>query len=296
MLVDSTYVPGATRIDNPGARARRAAWAEYPSTRPDVPLQFGGRSWGIKVAEDPFDPGPNVFTDSTDAVCVDGNGLHLRTTDVAGQWRSAEVYLTRPLGYGRYTIQVASRLDDLDTNTVAGLFLYASPDRELDFEFSGGALIAPPDNPQFVVQPYSAAGHLDRYAVGADRARPRSVSTGTPTASSSPRGAAGRRSRSRPRSFATGRTPERASRRPQATSASGSICGNCTGARPRTAAATSSTSTASRSRPPARDSDSRPWCSRVPHGRTRRTERRRSRISRGSHDPGVLKTPRIRLN
>jgi hypothetical protein len=98
-------------------------------------------------------------------VSVGADGLRLKIARIAGKWQSAEVYLLDSLGYGTYTVQVSSRLDQLDPNTVAApLFTYSVPGQELDVEYSGsGGLIPSPNNAQFVVQPYTVPGNLARH-------------------------------------------------------------------------------------------------------------------------------------
>jgi hypothetical protein len=57
LLVDpATYQPAATKITNPALDAGVLAWTQFPLTGP-ASLEFSGRTWGIKVAADPFDPG-----------------------------------------------------------------------------------------------------------------------------------------------------------------------------------------------------------------------------------------------
>jgi hypothetical protein len=114
---------------------------------------------------DQFDPGPNFWSNDTSVVNVAADGLHLNIAQINGTWQSGEVYLTESLGYGTYTVKVASRLDQLGGNTVAApLFIYAAPGQELDNEYSGvGGLIPTPNNAQFVVQPYTVSGNIVRY-------------------------------------------------------------------------------------------------------------------------------------
>ena len=165
LLVDpATYVPAATKITNPALDAGVLAWAQYPSTGP-TSLQFSGHTWGIKVSGDPFDPGPNYWSNDPSVVSVAADGLHLRIVKIDGKWQCAEVYLLESLGYGIYTVQVSSRVDQLGRNTVAApLFTYAAINQELDFEYGGaGGLIPGPYNAQFVVQPYTVPGNLARY-------------------------------------------------------------------------------------------------------------------------------------
>lgn len=169
LLVDETYNPGATRTEHPKNDPGVLAWAEYPSLRNDLPLQFSDRTWDIKVAEARFGPGPNFFSDHPDNVFVDQTGrLHLKIVYRDGKWYCSEVLLPQSLGYGTYTVQLDSRLDGLDGNVVvAPEFTYESGTRELDFEAAGDALIPGPEDGQFVVQPYTRAGNLKRFTLPA---------------------------------------------------------------------------------------------------------------------------------
>jgi hypothetical protein len=160
LLADSTYAPRETSSYHPAFERGVLAWTQVPPARPDLPIAFSGRRWGIKVAEDPVGPGPNVFSDSPQNVWVDTRGrLHLRITAQRGRWTSSEVYLLKSLGYGEYTIQLASRVDSLDPQAVFGFFTYESPTRESDVEFSRSALTAPGRNAQYVIQPWQQPGH-----------------------------------------------------------------------------------------------------------------------------------------
>ena len=158
LLVDpATYTPAPTEITNPALDPGVIAWTEYPPS--NVYLDFGGYTWNIKTTGntqgDQFDPGPNFWSSDPSVVNVAPDGLHLKINQINGEWKCAEVSLTKSLGYGTYTVQVNSRLDQLDKNTVAApLFIYAGTNQELDNEYSGpGGLIPSPQNAQFVVQP-----------------------------------------------------------------------------------------------------------------------------------------------
>ena len=168
LLVDPTnYTPAATEITNPALDPNVIAWTVYPSG--PVSVTFSGRTWGIKatgnVSGDQFDPGPNFWSNDPSVVNVASDGLHLKITQINGMWQCGEVYLLQSLGYGTYTVQVSSHLDQLDQNTVAApLFIYAATGQELDNEYSGaGGLIPNPNNAQFVVQPYTVQGNIVRY-------------------------------------------------------------------------------------------------------------------------------------
>lgn len=168
LLVDpNAYTPAATEITNPALDANVTAFAVYPVG--PVSVSFSGRTWGIKTTgsqpSDQFDPGPNFWSNDASVVHVASDGLHLKIAEINGSWQCGEVYLTQSLGYGTYTVQVSSRLDQLDQNTVAApLFIYAAPGQELDNEYSGiGGLVPSPNNAQFVVQPYTIQGNIMYY-------------------------------------------------------------------------------------------------------------------------------------
>jgi hypothetical protein len=168
LLVDPTnYTPAPTEITNPALDPGVIAWTEYPPSK--VSLDFGGYTWNIKTTGDAqgdqFDPGPNFWSSDPSVVNVAADGLHLKINQIGGEWKCAELSLTKSLGYGTYTVQVNSRLDRLDKNTVAApLFIYEGPNQELDNEYSGvGGLIPSPLNAQFVVQPYTVSGNIIRY-------------------------------------------------------------------------------------------------------------------------------------
>ena len=168
LLVDpANYAPPATEITNPALDPNVLAWTNYPAA--PISVSFSGYTWGIKVTGnapgDQFDPGPNFWSSDPSVVSVAADGLHLNITAINGHWQSGEVYLTQALGYGTYTVQIDSRLDQLDQHTVAApLFLYAAPGQELDNEYSGmGGLIPAPNNAQLVVQPYTVPGNMVRY-------------------------------------------------------------------------------------------------------------------------------------
>ena len=163
----ASYTPLPTETSNPALDPAVIAWTAYPSGPASV--QFSGYTWGIKTTgnapTDQYDPGPNFWSNDPTVVYVDSDGLHLKITEIDSEWQCAEVYLLQSLGYGVYTVQIASHLDQLDQNTVAApLFIYAATNQELDNEYSGlNGLIPLPDDAQFVVQPYTVPGNIVRY-------------------------------------------------------------------------------------------------------------------------------------
>lgn len=165
VLVDSTYVPGSVRYTHPGLEQGVLAFAQYPPVRPDLPIEFSGYTWGVKQSADRFDPGQNYWSASVDNIWVDVDGLHLRIVNDGGKWTCPEVYLLQSHGYGTYTFELGSRVDNLDPRAVLGCFTYETTSRELDIEFSRA--LASPNNSQFVVQPYSHSGNIYRYEMPA---------------------------------------------------------------------------------------------------------------------------------
>jgi hypothetical protein len=110
-------------------------------------------------------PGPNYFA-AANSFVDSGGRLHLRISQSGARWQCAEVYAADHLGYGTYTWVIGSRIDTLDANAVLGLFTWsdnaAYNHRELDFEASRWGRASDPTSGQYVVQPWSNTGNLQR--------------------------------------------------------------------------------------------------------------------------------------
>jgi hypothetical protein len=131
-------------------------------------IWFSGYQWTVKDLF--WGPGPNFFSDSTENVWVDEQGrLHLRITQQAGKWYTAEVVSSDAFEYGTYIFTVESRVDDLNENVVLGLFTW-DPDacethyNEIDLEV--WRELGDGSNFQFVVAPFQTCGRL-RFALPA---------------------------------------------------------------------------------------------------------------------------------
>ncbi len=148
-------------------------WNDFPSGRT---ISFSGRNWRVKGTGF-YGPGPNLFDHSTSAVWVDTESrLHLTIRKIGSSWYSSEVALTDPLGYGDYQFTTRGRVDQLDLNTILGLFLWEygpcyntaylwwNPYNEIDVEFSRWGAASGP-NAQFVAQPASTGGNILHYNV-----------------------------------------------------------------------------------------------------------------------------------
>jgi len=152
-------------------------------------IEFAGLTWAVKGAPLPAGPGSNLFSDRESDVWVDEDGLHLRVAEFDGDWWAVELILLSPVGYGTYAIQTRSRLDVLDPRLTFGMFVWdtygdddatpGSDHREVDFEDSRWSDALEPTSSQWVVQPFAAPGHLQRYTLpdlSADAALTRVIS------------------------------------------------------------------------------------------------------------------------
>lgn len=134
-------------------------------------ITFSGQQWVVRSSGGQLSgPGPNVFSDGLDAAHVDAQGRLRMAIVKAGQgWHSAEVTLSRPLGYGTYELEVETDPFGMDRQAVFGFFTYSSaPEqahRELDVELSYWARPDEPNNAQFVVQPSGTPDTLRRFEV-----------------------------------------------------------------------------------------------------------------------------------
>jgi hypothetical protein len=129
---------------------------------------FAGQEWTIRSGTG--GPGANHWSDSTESVWVDKEGLHLKIRKIDNVWHCAEVTSVLPTRYGMHRFYVASRIDLLDKNVVASPFLYKDDSHEVDIEFSRWQK-ASGNNAQYVVQPYNASGNIHRFETKLKRAR-----------------------------------------------------------------------------------------------------------------------------
>ncbi len=162
-------------------------------------ISFAGLNWDVTANTfGPINPGPCIFSDSTNNVFVDGSGnLHLKIVNAGGQWTCSEItprvndqlQQEQTYAYGTYTYKLASAVDNLDPNAVVGLFTWSNDPAfpgpyspwayhpgadclnngicpghsELDVEFSKWGNPTNPNNAQFVVQPYNNPNALDPF-------------------------------------------------------------------------------------------------------------------------------------
>jgi hypothetical protein len=122
---------------------------------------FSGYGWSVKTSGGSLaGPGPNYFSDSTNNVWVDTQGLlHLKITYTNGEWQCAEIISDQSFGYGQYRFTVNTPVSILGTNVVLGMFTYsydaAYNDREIDIEQSHWEYAyGPNDVEDYAIAPY----------------------------------------------------------------------------------------------------------------------------------------------
>ncbi len=101
-------------------------------------FSFSGYEWDLKDSgSTPVGPGPNVFSGNN--VSIDSQGrLHMFIRRVNGVWTSSELILRNAIGYGSYTMVLATPLDAFHSQAVFGFFTWSTPDlptnNEVDIE------------------------------------------------------------------------------------------------------------------------------------------------------------------
>jgi hypothetical protein len=175
VLVSPDFKPPVTVQDLPRPGGPVAAVTvvsgrgEYVDAPPKR-VTFSGYEWDVRQTPSSRG-GANDY--DPDNVWVDAEGaLHLRLRRQGEKWTSAELSLTRPLGYGTYEF-VAGDTSSLDPAAVLSFLTWDAEGaeqnhRELDIEISrwGDPSIA---NAQYVVQPYYVAANVFRFSTPAGR-------------------------------------------------------------------------------------------------------------------------------
>jgi hypothetical protein len=137
---------------------------------PPKRLSFSGYDWDVRGTPSNRG-GENDY--GADNAWTDGDGmLHMKLQQRDGHWTSAEVILTRTLGYGTYTFVVRDT-SQMDPAAALGMYVYdeGAADqnhRELSVEVSQwGDRSA--SNAQYVVQPYYVPANVSRFVAPAGR-------------------------------------------------------------------------------------------------------------------------------
>jgi len=138
-----------------------------PTGRPNVhTIQFGGYEWTVRAT--PNDRGGKNIYDPANAWTDENGALHLRLSRVDDHWASAQVILTRSLGYGTYEFTVRD-VSHLDPAAVLALYVWDAVaanrnenSREWDVEISQWGDPAAM-NAQYALQPHFVEGNLARF-------------------------------------------------------------------------------------------------------------------------------------
>lgn len=164
LLVDSRYNPPLTvkALPEKGGAVIAEAIADGATGPQPKILQFSGYQWEARQTASDHGGYSNLF--SPQNAWTDANGfLHLRVSKQGEHWVSAEVKLTRSLGYGSYRFVVRDA-SHLEPAAVFAMFTLdeAGPPREMDIEVSHWG--EPEDkSAQFVVQPYVVPANTIRF-------------------------------------------------------------------------------------------------------------------------------------
>jgi hypothetical protein len=173
LLVDADYRPPATAESLPEPGGGIAAVARVSGSGKFVPpapktIAFSGYDWLVRQTQNDrhgmndYD-GRNVWVDS------DGH-LHLLLTERDGRWTSADVRLSRSLGYGTYSFDVRDS-SEIDPSAAFSMYTFdpLGSDqnfRELTIDVSRWG--EPGNmNGQFVVQPETVPANVFRFAIPA---------------------------------------------------------------------------------------------------------------------------------
>jgi hypothetical protein len=173
LLVEADYRPPATAesLPEPGggvvAVARAGGSGKFVPPAPRT-IAFSGYEWLVRQTQNDRH-GMNDYDGRN--VWVDGNGhLHLVLTERDGRWTSADVRLTRSLGYGTYSFDVRDT-SQLDPSAAFSIYTFdpLGSDqnfRELTIDVSRWGE-AGNMNGQFVVQPETVPANVFRFAIPA---------------------------------------------------------------------------------------------------------------------------------
>jgi len=138
-----------------GAWSTSRSFTVKPTTSIST-IKWSGFTWNVKNGEGKG-PGPNNWMANSSNIWVDTNGnLHLKIVKVGEKWYCSEIYSLQSLGYGEYTFEVSSNVENFDKNIYLGLFTYEGDSKEIDLEFARegnlsnpvGWYIAQPSSPE----------------------------------------------------------------------------------------------------------------------------------------------------
>ena len=167
LLVNEAYYP-SPKIDTlPGKGGGVLATAIVENNSSLHPtgnvLLFSGYEWMIR--QNPSNPGGTHNDYDLANAWTDTHGsLHMRIAGQPRHWTSAEVNLTRSLGYGSYRFVVRD-LSQLEPAMVFTMLTWDDdgPAREMNIEISKWGASEASRNAQFVIQPYHVPANTAQF-------------------------------------------------------------------------------------------------------------------------------------
>lgn len=134
-------------------------------------ITWSGFTWCIMTSNGTkCNPGPNYYSSSANNVFVDSAGrLHITITKSGGKFYCSAMFTTQTVGYGTYKFFVSSRVNNLDRNSVVGLFTWndkncvTNANSELDIEFTRWGYAKDSNVINYSVQPTNAGQETERF-------------------------------------------------------------------------------------------------------------------------------------
>jgi len=136
-------------------------------------INWSGYNWWVKTAGADGNeflaatgPGPNYYSDSTNNVWVDAQGLlHLQITHTNSEWECVQIWNDQTLGYGQYSCTLNANISNLDANVIFSMFTWSDDsdyvNREIDMEVSRwDYAFGSNDVEDFAISPYDSGQTL----------------------------------------------------------------------------------------------------------------------------------------
>lgn len=164
LLVSSQFhpLPTVATLPNKGGPVLAVATVNGSEPAPPKLLTFSGYQWEVRNSTS--DRGGTLnFFDESNAWTDKAGFLHLRISWKGDRGSSAEVKLSRSLGYGSYKFVVRD-VSHLEPAAVLSLFTWddSKPQGEMDIEISRWGE-QEEKNAQYVIQPYFVAANTVRF-------------------------------------------------------------------------------------------------------------------------------------
>jgi len=138
-----------------------------PQMAPTGSLKFSGYDWSVRTIPNNKGGTDNLF-DAENAWTDTSGALHMQIKKKSERWSCAEIYLTRSLGYGTYSVTVRDT-SNIDPDAVFTMYTFEDSAgeqhyREMDLEVSRWGDPANKNNAQYVIQPFYIPGNVIAFA------------------------------------------------------------------------------------------------------------------------------------